>query len=304
MHDAKEISVLKTEKENAEVKIRPITGDDTENAARVIYEAFRGIAGKHNFPDDFPSVEAATGMARMAIGSPDIYGVVAEDENGNFLGSNFLWEHDRIKGVGPITVDPNAQAKGVGRRLMEAVIERGTNASGIRLLQDAFNTASMSLYASLGFDVVEPIVVMQGIPKGETFAHVEVRPLEEKDFDESAELCRKIHGFDRKNELKQMAQNFPAFVAVRENRIVAYATAPNMWQLNHAVAETTGDMQALLSGAAEQLRQPLSFLLPTRQAELFRWCLKSRLKVVKPMTLMAMGKYQEPRGIFLPSVLY
>lgn len=304
MHDAKEISVLQTEKENAEVRIRPITGDDTENAARIIYAAFRGIAGKHHFPDDFPSEEAATGMARIAIGNPNIYGVVAEDENGKFLGSNFLWEHDPIKGVGPITVDPNAQAKGVGRRLMEAVIERGKDAPGIRLLQDAFNTASMSLYASLGFDVVEPIVVMQGTPKSKTPTDVKVRPLVEKDFDESADLCRRVHGFDRKNELIQMAQNFPALVAVRENRIVAYATAPIMWQLNHAVAETTEDMQALLSGAAERLGQPLSFLLPTRQAELFRWCLRSGLKVVKPMTLMAMGKYQEPRGIFLPSVLY
>jgi Acetyltransferase (GNAT) domain len=243
-------------------------------------------------------------MAQMAIGSPDIYGCVAEDENGNFLGSNFLWEHDAIRGVGPITIDPDAQAKGVGRRLMQAVIRRGQDAPGIRLVQDAFNSASMSLYASLGFDVVEPLVVVQGTPKGEAPSNAEVRPFEESDYDESAELCRKIHGFDRKNELKQIAQTFPAFVAVRENRIVGYATAPIMWQLNHAVAETTEDMQAVLAGAARQLGQQLSFLLPIRQAELFRWCLKSGLKVIKPMTLMAMGKYQEPRGCFLPSVLY
>jgi hypothetical protein len=240
----------------------------------------------------------------MAIGSPDIYGIVAEDKNGKFLGSNFLWEHDSIKGVGPITVDPDIQAKGVGRRLMEAVIERGKNAPGIRLVQDAFNTASMSLYASLGFEVVEPLVIMQGNPISESSSNIQVRPLEEKDYDESAELCRKVHGFDRKNELKQIAQMFPSFVAVRENRIVAYATAPIMWQLNHAVAETTEDMQALLASAARQLGQPLSFLLPTRQAELFRWCLSQKLRVVKPMTLMAMGSYQKPQGCFLPSVLY
>jgi hypothetical protein len=77
-----------------------------------------------------------------------------------------------------------------------------------------------------------------------------------------------------------------------------------MWQLNHAVAETTEDMQALLSGAAAQLQQPLSFLLPTRQSDLFRWCLSKGMKVVKPMSLMSMGGYIEPRGCFLPSVLY
>ena len=43
---------------------------------------------------------------------------------------------------------------------------------------------------------------------------------------------------------------FPPYVAVRENRVVAYAAAPISWQLNHAVAESTEDMQSLLSGAA------------------------------------------------------
>jgi len=28
------------------------------------------------------------------------------------------------------------------------------------------------------------------------------------------------------------------------------------------------------------------------------------MRVVKPMTLMAMGQYQEPRGCWFPSVLY
>jgi hypothetical protein len=97
---------------------------------------------------------------------------------------------------------------------------------------------------------------------------------------------------------------FPAFVAVRENRLVAYVFAPFNWQLNHAVAETTGDMQALLAGTGKLTGQPLFFLLPTRQADLFRWCLDQGLRVVKPMTLMAMNDYQEPRGCFLPSVLY
>jgi hypothetical protein len=97
---------------------------------------------------------------------------------------------------------------------------------------------------------------------------------------------------------------FPAFVAAREKRVVAYASSPFFWQANHAVAESAEDMQALLAGAGRLTGQPVSFLLPTRQAELFRWCLDQGLRVVKPMSLMAMGEYQEPRGCFLPSVLY
>lgn len=285
------------------MNIRPISPADSEACGRVIYQAFCGIADRHNFPHDFPSAEVAAQMAQMVVNNPDVVGFAAEDD-GKFVGSNFLWKQNQVAGVGPITVDPNIKLKGVGRRLMQAVIESGRDADGIRLAQDAFNTTSMSLYASLGFNVVEPLVIMQGNLTNST-ASADVRPLEEKDFDACAKLCRKVHGFDRNNELKQIVKMFPAFVVERENRIVAYASALIFWQMNHAVAESAEDMQTLLSGAANALAgQPLSFLLPTRQAELFRWCLSRGLRTIKPMTLMSMGAYQEPRGCFLPSVLY
>ena len=63
-------------------------------------------------------------------------------------------------------------------------------------------------------------------------------------------------------------------------------------------------MQALLAGAGAATGEPLSFLLPTRQAGLFRWCLSKGMRVVKTMTLMTTGEYHEPRGSYLTSVLY
>jgi hypothetical protein len=74
--------------------------------------------------------------------------------------------------------------------------------------------------------------------------------------------------------------------------------------MNHAVAETNEDMENLLVGAANLTGESISTLLPTRNGDLFRWCLKKGMKVLKPMSLMAMGEYQEPKGCFLPSVLY
>jgi len=46
------------------------------------------------------------------------------------------------------------------------------------------------------------------------------------------------------------------------------------------------------------------FLLPTRNAAMFRWCLENGLRVVEPMTLMASGLYNQPAGVFLPSILF
>ena len=283
------------------MNIRPARPEDAEACGRIIYEAFRGIAERHNFRPDFPSADAATQLAHHFINDPKVYGVVAEG-GGRVVGSNFLSEWDAVRSVGPITVDPRLQARGTGRRLMDAVVERGRGAAAVRLVQDSFNTASLSLYASLGFEVKEPLALLEGRPDAELAAGYEVRPMADEDFTAVAELGRRVHGFERTGELKSLGPLVKPFVAVREGRVTAYATAPGFWPLNHAAAETDADMQALLTGAAAE--GPLSLLLPTRQAALFRWCLGRGLRVVKPMTLMALGVYHEPRGSFYPSVGY
>ncbi len=159
----------------------------------------------------------------MFIQHPKIWGVVAE-RDGRIVGSNFLDERSPIRGVGPITVAPDGQNAGVGRRQMQAVLERGAEAPGIRLLQDAFHMRSLSLYESLGFDVKERVALVSGKPRGGPDSGVQVRPLEDRDLDECEALCQKVHGYERTNELEDALQAFSPFVAVRDGRVTAYAT--------------------------------------------------------------------------------
>lgn len=286
-----------------DVTLRDATEADREELARICFEAFASIHDHHNFPRDFPALEAAVGMMGMVCGNPSFYGVVAE-RDGTLVGSNFLDERDPIRGVGPITVDPEGQNQGVGRRLMEAVIERGNDAPGIRLLQDGFHMRSLSLYESLGFEVKEPVAVMSGTPSSGPVSGVEVRPVDENDLDECAALCKKVHGFERTGALRDAMQAFAPLVAVRDSRITAYATTLGFWPMAHGIAESADDMRALLRGGAEATGDEISFLLPIRDTELFRWTLAEGFRLVKPMNVMAMGEYVEPRGSWFPSVLY
>jgi len=286
------------------IQIREMKQEDVERCGTICYEAFKTISEQHNFRPDFPEPQAGIQLAEALFSNPGIFSVVAEQDE-QVIGSNHLLEYDAIRAVGPITVDPSAQAKGAGRMLMQAVIERGKGSAGIRLVQDAFNTASLSLYASLGFDVREPLVVIEGELKGDVPPNTTVRALKEEDYEACAELCRRTHGFDRLNELKHMPPFVTSFVALRDGRVAAYASGPHFWVMNHAVAETEDDMRALLLGAANlNPDQPISILLPTRQSDFFRWCLKQGMRVIKPLTLMTMGEYHEPRGCYLTSVGY
>lgn len=286
------------------IQLRSMKQEDVELCGRICFEAFKGIADKHNFPWDFPTLEHGIQFTQAFFASPQVFSVVAESD-GKVIGSNHLWEYDDVRAVGPITVDASAQAKGAGRMLMHAVIDRGKGSKSIRLVQDSFNPASLSLYTSLGFDVREPLVLIEGVLKGDIPANVEVRKLQESDLDQCAELCRATIGFDRTNELRATPPFLTSFVATRDGKITAYAAAPHFWALNHTVGERNEDVQAVLIGAcAEGGGSPLSLLLPIRQSELFRWLLKQGMRVVKPMNLMSLGRYDEPAKVYLPSVGY
>jgi GNAT superfamily N-acetyltransferase len=287
--------------DSSPVSVRKARLEDAPICGRICYEAFTKISTEHAFPPDFPSVEVATGVLSRMFAHPGFYCVVAES-GGRIVGSNCLDERSAIAGVGPITIDPEVQNKGVGRALMEAVLARSTERGyqGTRLLQAAFHNRSLSLYTKLGFDTREPISTMQGRPIKVPTPGYSVRPAGMSDLEECNRLCQFVHGHDRSGELRAAIESGTAVVAEGGGRIVAYATVIGFF--GHMVGETNSDVQSLIASADAFLGPGI--LVPTRNARLFRWCLENGLRVVQPMTLMTVGMYNEPRGAYLPSILY
>jgi len=281
--------------------IRRATPDDASACGVICYQAFHDINTAHNFPPDIAAPEAGIGLLTGMFSHPGFYCVVAES-GGHILGSNCLDERSPIAGIGPITVETSAQNSGVGRNLMQAVIERSRERkfAGVRLLQAAFHNRSLSLYTKLGFDAMEPVSTMAGPPIQKNMDGFHVRPALPSDLEACNRLCRKIHGHDRGGELADAIARGTAKVVERSGRITGYTSS--MAFFGHSVGDTVADLQALIS-AADSFDGP-GILVPTRNAPLFRWCLENGLRVKYPMTLMSMGMYQEPAGSFLPSILY
>jgi predicted N-acetyltransferase YhbS len=282
------------------ITLRTAVPADAPELGRICYEAFRNIAERHGYPHDIPSVEAGVGILTQLTGHPGIYGVVAESD-GRIVGSSFMDERSVIRGIGPITVDPAAQDHGVGRALMGAVLERAAsrNAAGVRLVQSAYHTRSLSLYCSLGFDVREPLVCMNGAPLGLTVQGRNVRPATSDDLAACNQVCRRVHGFDRNGELDEAIQAGSATLVEHDGHVTGYATSIAFF--GHAVGETDDDLKALI-GAAPAIGGS-GILVPAR-GPLFRWCLEHHLRVAQVMTLMSLGLYNEPTGAFCPSILY
>jgi predicted N-acetyltransferase YhbS len=292
---------IESEQNMSKISLRTAVPEDAETCGAICFEAFNTICTRHGFPPDFPDTEVPTWLFHHVIPRSDVYTVVAELD-GRVVGSNVLWENGPISGVGPITVDPAVQGASIGRRLMEDVLERATTRGfeGVRLVQTPFNNLTMALYTKLGFDAKEPLSVMHGPPLKSSLPGRRVRPATTDDLDECDALCRKVHGHDRHGDLADAIAQGTATVVERDGDITGYATTVGFF--GHAVGESDDDIKALIL-AAEEFTGP-GFHIPSRNAELMRWCLAQGFRIRQPMTLMSIGPYQEPAGAFIPSVIF
>ncbi len=283
-----------------DVTLRAGKPEDSNECGRVCYEAFKSIADRHGFPPDFPSPEVAAQIVGSMLRHPRCYSVIAE-RGGRIVGSNFMDERGAIAGIGPISVDPEVQDSGIGKRMMLNALERAAEKkfAGVRLVQSAYHMRSLSLYTKLGFDPRETLSVFHGAPLKKRIDECEVRAATPSDLDACNRLCAYVHGCDRADELSD-AIGQGASVVMRAGRITGYSTSIGFG--GYAVAESNDELKALIA-APRELHEP-GFLLPSRNAELMRWCLAQGLRVIMQMTLMSIGLYNEPRGAYLPSILY
>lgn len=284
-----------------QVSLRTAMNEDAEPLGGIVFEGFKAISSKHNFPWDVPSPEVGTTLVGTLLANEGFYGVVAES-GGRVVGSNFLDLRGPIAGIGPITVDPEVQDRSVGRKLMEAVLEkaREMGSPGIRLVQAAYHNRSLALYTKLGFDCREQLSKFNGTPPALALEGYRVRPATQADIDACNAVCLRVHGHTREGELSDAIAQGTARVVEHLGRVSGYAS--DIAFFGHAVGETNAEIKALI-GAAREIGGG-GFLVPTRNGDLMRWCLNHDLKIVHQLTLMTIGLYNEPQGAWLPSILY
>ena len=269
---------------------------------RICYEAFKDIADQHGFPPDFPSVQVSRKVMRMLVERDDCYGIAAI-VNGELAGSNFLSLTDAVAGVGPITVDCAFQGRDLGRALMQDVIDYAgrKNIECVRLLQDAFNTTSLSLYASLGFEVKHPVAALR--INAALTADASVRPVHEGDIPALDVLCQRNYKTSRRNELAAAVRaGLSPVLRERGGKFTGYLI-PGIF--GHGVAESCDDAVALATQAARLVPPERTVsLCPLQDGPLFQAFLKAGCRTVKMLNLMAMGPYEEPSSVSMPSILY
>lgn len=291
-------------------RLIPVEPDHLPELGRICYDAFSTLQRRHNAPVDFESADEGRMVINLLANRPDYIGVAAieEDRHGKqtLIGSNFLQTSDVVCGLGPITVDPKAQSKGVGRALMQHIINeaRQRDRREVRLFQEAINTTSLSLYTSLGFSWVDSAALMTPprLDPGEAASDLGVRAMNPADLPAVAELSEATYGYSRAEDAAILLGGpFQGFVRERGGAIVGYLF-PSM--LGHAGAESDDDLIAMLTVMGQQLGgPPAKFICPLSEVALFRSLLTRGARVLKTLNYMSLGgSYAQPSGTWLPSI--
>lgn len=271
--------------------------------ARICFEAFQAIHERHAFPPDIPSLELARHIMEMLVTRNDFYGTAARVD-GKLVGSNFISFTDEVAGVGPITVDPAFDGHGIGRALMNEVIKQAKQKGvrQIRLLQDSFNTKSLSLYASVGFDTRAPIGLMSA--KAAAASDPTIRPATEADLPALDALCRQIYKVSRRGEVAAVLKmNHPVLLRERENNRLTGYLIPGF--LGHGVAETEADALALAGEIPRRVPPELAlFFCPLTLGDFYREAVKAGHRLRKIMNYMTLGPFPRPADIWMPSIGY
>ncbi len=153
-------------------------------------------------------------------------GWIACDAGGRVLGTALWWPYgERYATVGLVVVDRHQQGKGIGRKLMNAVMED----AGARSLQLVATRAGMRLYEQCGFREQGAICQHQGVAAATTL------PLETGTASlcavTSAELATIAHweadafGTDRTSVLAAVLASGEGLLASRHGRLAGYALA-------------------------------------------------------------------------------
>ncbi|MEX2237075.1 MAG: GNAT family N-acetyltransferase [Dehalococcoidia bacterium] len=283
-------------------EITPLTPADNDEAGRILFEAFKDIADKHGFPPEFQSVHRAR-RAIAFLGSIEQSATFASRAPW-LQGLTVMATLDEVAGIGPVAVDIGSQGLGIGRSLMVAALDEAERRghTKVRLIQDAFNVTSLSLYASLGFQVVEPMVTVRSPAIVEPIAGL--KQAGAGDAASLGALYQRLTSIQRDAEIEMLLERAGGLLIERDGEIRGFVLGFSPDAITFGAAEDNATLLDLAGAWAAGAAPAAQWNLPTRHPGLLEDAIKAGARVIKPGNLMVLGPYEPPSAPHMISYWY
>jgi predicted N-acetyltransferase YhbS len=252
---------------------------------------------RHIQPGDLPAVLKLTQAAQWSHRLEDLQfhqrlgrGWVACDADHPMLGTATWWSYgERHGSVGLVLVDPSQQGKGIGRRLMDTIIDD----AGTRSLQLVATQAGLKLYKQCGFREVGLIEQRQGVlssPVAAPSTNAEIRAATTSDIEALAALDAATMGAPRRELLQQLLTVGSGFI--HPTGFVIKRQAGRGTLIGPVVADTDSLAIDLVAKALNSSTGFVRIDIPSSAEQLARWL--DTVGLVKVDTAAAMCRGDAP----------
>ena len=281
------------------LEVIPAQTEHIQGMAKAYLSAFGEFNQRHGLSSDPDTMESALQMYESLVKENFGHPIVALFD-GEVAGSTWLRLSDEVVAFEDVTVAPYMQGKSIARAIMQHGLKTASEMGyeRIRLTQSGHNSIALSLYASLGFKVKESFAGLTAPTS--PGASDGVRAMTENDLDAVSLLSKRMYKVNRRAEISDhLGKGIPCFVRERNGEIIGYKVA-----LSHGIAETEDDAFALISHTAREFPQGGWFKCPLALDSFFQRALGSGCRVLEIYNIMAIGPYETPDGIWMPSGAY
>jgi GNAT superfamily N-acetyltransferase len=221
-------------------------------------------------------------------------GFAAVDDDGTLLGTTLWWAYGESFGtIGLVVVHPDAQGRGIGRKLMDAAIAD----AGDRTLRLAATEAGLELYRRCGFVAGGGIAQRQGIaaaaPTPPAAPGVTLREFAPTDVDAAIALDARACGAPRAALVAEVARIATGGIAAeRDGRLAGFALLRSSGRgtsLGPLVATDEALAVQLVARLVTRHTGMLRLDIPTTATQLAAYLEACGLPAVDHVTVMTRG---------------
>jgi GNAT superfamily N-acetyltransferase len=227
-------------------------------------------------------------------------GWAACDDQGALAGTAIWWAYgERFGTIGLVVVDRRQQGRGIGRRLMETIIED----AGSRTLHLIATRAGLKLYRQCGFEEIGTIEQRQGVPVSHTEvappAGTSLRPVTSDDTTVLSDLDTNALGAPRDHVIRAVLAAGTGVLATQGGQPTGFAlmrAAGRGLVIGPVVAPGQALAIALISFLLRRNEGFARVDLPGDAHDVAQWLDDIGLVCVDQVTTMERGEPPSPRG--------
>lgn len=303
------------------MRLRAMTAEDRYEVAELIYCSINSWYQLHGMPQIFrggPQVTEVFYDVYNAL-EPGCTVVAENTRTSRLMGSCFYHPRPHHVALGIMNVHPNYFGQGVGRALLQYIIDFTDNNGykALRLTQSALNLDSFSLYNRAGFvprqayqDMLLPVPA--GGLSHSTPGVEHIRDATLDDVPKMAELEMEVSGVTREQDYRYCIENAQGFwhVAVYQGSgggidgFMISSAHPAMNMLGPAVARTEEQAAALILRELDlhRGRSPV-FLVPADRPKLVRQMYNWGARNCELHFCQVRGEFQPFQGVNMPTFI-